>query len=86
MPFMHSESKFIHEIAVKLFSEPGLERSLSYELSHKSVIDRFGRFPERNFVLGRLNTPEEEIYLMNAVPPMDRVADLKTGPEEWRLH
>ena len=63
MPFMHSESKIIHDIAVKLFSEPGLEKNLSYELSHKSIIDRFGRFPERNEILGRISTPEEQIYL-----------------------
>lgn len=65
MPFMHSESKVIHEIAVKLFSEPGLEKSLSYELSHKNIIDQFGRYPERNQVLNRANTVEEEIYLMH---------------------
>ena len=69
MPFMHSESKSIHEIAVKLFSEPGLEKSLSYELSHKRVIDQFGRYPERNAILGRFSTPEEEIYLMNSSMP-----------------
>jgi uncharacterized protein (DUF924 family) len=64
MPFMHSESKFIHDIAVNLFSAPGLEKSLSYELSHKSIIDRFGRFPERNEILGRVSTPEELTYLL----------------------
>ena len=64
MPFMHSESKFIHDIAVNLFSGPGLEKSLSYELTHKSIIDRFGRFPERNEILGRVSTPEEQTYLL----------------------
>jgi uncharacterized protein (DUF924 family) len=83
MPFMHSESKFIHEIAVKLFSEPGLEKSLSYELTHKSIIERFGRFPERNKILGRINTPEEEIYLMNAKTPPSKE---KTISEGWTLH
>jgi uncharacterized protein (DUF924 family) len=82
MPFMHSESKLIHEIAVKLFSEPGLEKSLSHELAHKSIIDRFGRFPERNMLLGRVNTPEEEIYLMNAVKPSLN----NSANESWRLH
>lgn len=67
MPFMHSESKAIHEIAVKLFSEPGLEDSLNYELEHKKTIDRFGRYPERNKILGRLSTSEEEIYLLKKV-------------------
>ena len=65
MPFMHSESRDIHEIAVTLFSEPGLENFLTYELNNKKIIDQFGRFPERNSILGRINTPEEELYLNN---------------------
>ncbi len=68
MPFMHSESKVIHEEAMKLFSEPGLENNLKYERDHKAIIERFGRFPERNKILGRTNTPEEEEYLMEKVP------------------
>lgn len=64
MPFMHSESKVIHETALKLFSEPGLESSLPYEIDHKKIIDRFGRYPERNAILGRTNTPEENEYLL----------------------
>lgn len=59
MPFMHSESKSIHEVAVKLFSVPGLESNLDYELKHKEIIDRFGRYPHRNGILGRESTPEE---------------------------
>lgn len=65
MPFMHSESKLIHEIALKLFSEPGMEKSLQYEIEHKNTIDKFGRYPERNDIIGRLSTPEEKIYLMS---------------------
>jgi len=64
MPFMHSESKVIHETALKLFSEPGLESSLPYEIEHKKIIDQFGRYPERNAILGRTNTPEENDYLL----------------------
>ncbi|MDO9184359.1 MAG: DUF924 family protein [Bacteriovorax sp.] len=80
MPFMHSESKHIHEIAVKLFSEPGLEKSLSYELTKKSIINKFGRFPERNNVLGRINTSEEEAYLVNHILPVE------DAQKEWFLH
>jgi uncharacterized protein (DUF924 family) len=68
MPFMHSESKVIHEEAMKLFSEPGLENNLKYERDHKAIIERFGRYPERNKILGRTNTPEEEKYLMENIP------------------
>lgn len=84
MPFMHSESKSIHEIAVELFSEPGLENSLSFELAHKSIIDRFGRFPERNYVLGRINTPEEEIYLMDSIQSRARHNLHNAFKEEWK--
>nr|BDT27622.1 DUF924 domain-containing protein [Bacteriovorax sp. HI3] len=68
MPFMHSESKLIHQTAMMLFAEPGLEANFDYELKHKEVIDRFGRYPERNKALGRVNTPEEEAYLMDNAP------------------
>ncbi len=63
MPFMHSESSLIHRRAVQLFSEPGLEYSLNFELRHKAIIDRFGRYPHRNQVLGRPSTPEEQRFL-----------------------
>jgi uncharacterized protein (DUF924 family) len=60
---MHSESPQIHNIAVELFSEPGLERSLRSELAHKAIIDRFGRYPHRNAMLGRTSTQEELEFL-----------------------
>jgi uncharacterized protein (DUF924 family) len=63
MPFMHSESQYIHELAVKLFSEPGLEQNLRSELQHKAIIDRFGRYPHRNKILGRSSNPEEIEFL-----------------------
>ena len=63
MPYMHSESKAIHEIAVTLFCEKGLENNLNFEMKHKAIIDRFGRYPHRNKVLGRISTPEEIEFL-----------------------
>lgn len=63
MPFMHSESSLIHERAVALFSEPGLEYNLDFELRHKAIIERFGRYPHRNRVLGRKSTPAELEFL-----------------------
>jgi uncharacterized protein (DUF924 family) len=56
MPFMHSESRLIHEQAMVLFRDlPNLE----FEILHKAIIDRFGRYPHRNAALGRASTPEE---------------------------
>lgn len=63
MPFMHSESSQIHEIAVELFRENGTQDNLDFELSHKKIIDRFGRYPHRNKVLGRQSTAEEVEFL-----------------------
>ncbi len=63
MPFMHSESSVIHAEAVKIFSESGLEGTLDYELKHKKIIDRFGRYPHRNKILGRISSAEELEFL-----------------------
>jgi uncharacterized protein (DUF924 family) len=63
MPYMHSESLLIHDLAVKLFSQPGLESNLEWEVKHKAVIERFGRYPHRNEILGRKSTPEELEFL-----------------------
>jgi len=64
MPFMHSESLVIHEEGLKLFSEVGLEWHLAYEEEHRRVIQRFGRYPHRNAILGRASTAEEDLYLV----------------------
>jgi uncharacterized protein (DUF924 family) len=64
MPYMHSESLLIHEEAVRIFSQPGLEDSLSFELKHKVIIERFHRYPHRNKILNRTSTPEEISFLM----------------------
>ncbi|AQP54036.1 hypothetical protein CBF34_06660 [Vagococcus penaei] len=63
MPYMHSESPIIHQEAVKLFASPGLESYLDFEIQHKTIIDRFGRYPHRNVILGRLSTVEELAFL-----------------------
>jgi uncharacterized protein (DUF924 family) len=64
MPLMHSEADADHELAVRLYSsDPGLANNLAFELKHKAIIDRFGRYPHRNRVLGRTSTPEEEAFL-----------------------
>lgn len=63
MPYMHSESLAIHEQAVSHFSQPGLEGTLAFEIKHKEIIQRFGRFPHRNAVLGRTSTAEEQVFL-----------------------
>lgn len=64
MPLMHSESRADHEEAVRLYSShPELSYNLDFELKHKAIIDRFGRYPHRNAALGRTSTPEEKNFL-----------------------
>lgn len=63
MPYMHSESVKIHEQAVKLFEDLGIESVLKFEIAHKVIIDRFGRYPHRNQILSRTSTPEEIEFL-----------------------
>ncbi len=63
LPFMHSESIAIHQIAEKLYSQPGLEANLEWEIKHKNIIEGFGRYPHRNAILGRESTEEEIEFL-----------------------
>lgn len=63
MPYMHSESKTVHEEALRLFNQLGLEDNYQFEIRHKEIIDRFGRYPHRNEILGRESTPEEIEFL-----------------------
>jgi uncharacterized protein (DUF924 family) len=63
MPYMHSESPAIHTVALELFSHPEMENNLDFERRHKAIIDRFGRYPHRNTILGRASTPEEIEFL-----------------------
>jgi uncharacterized protein (DUF924 family) len=61
MPYMHSESSTVHEAAVELFRP--FPQTYDYELKHKAIIDRFGRYPHRNAILGRESTVEEAEFL-----------------------
>ena len=63
MPFMHSESRRIQEESVRHFEAIGLDGSVRFARAHKAIIDRFGRYPHRNAVLGRESTEEEAEFL-----------------------
>jgi uncharacterized protein (DUF924 family) len=63
MPYMHSESALVHEQAVLLFTQLGIQDNLNFEQRHKAIIDRFGRYPHRNALLGRTSTPQELAFL-----------------------
>ena len=63
LPFMHSESKLIHQSAEALYRALGQDNNLQFELRHKAIVDRFGRYPHRNAVLGRASSVEEIEFL-----------------------
>ena len=63
MPYMHSESALIHEQAMRLFDQAELADNLEFERRHKAIIDRFGRYPHRNTILGRESSDEELAFL-----------------------
>lgn len=63
MPFMHSESAVIHAEALAIFEKLGDATTLEFERQHKAIIDRFGRYPHRNAILGRQSTASEEAFL-----------------------
>ncbi len=67
MPFMHSESVEDQRRSVELFGrlaeKPGAPDLTSYAVGHMEIVERFGRFPHRNVILGRETTPEEAEFL-----------------------
>lgn len=63
LPYMHSESRQIHVVAESLYKEFAPSGNYDFEVRHKAIIDRFGRYPHRNEVLGRTSTPEELEFL-----------------------
>lgn len=63
LPFMHSESALIHEQAERLYRDKAPQENYRFELQHKAIIDRFGRYPHRNEILGRESSAEELEFL-----------------------
>ena len=59
MPFQHSEVLDDQQRSVALFTALGDEYQLDFARKHHDVIERFGRFPHRNAVLGRRPRPAE---------------------------
>jgi uncharacterized protein (DUF924 family) len=73
MPLQHSEARDVQEESVAAYKRllleapEGLkstfESTLNFAERHRAVIDKFGRYPHRNRILGRLSTPEEVAYM-----------------------
>ena len=73
LPFEHSEEPAVQDRSIALFTALAAEadsahreaaaEQLKYAQRHAEIIRRFGRYPHRNAVLGRVSTPEEEAFL-----------------------
>ena len=63
MPLMHSESLAMQKLSVEWFNKPGLEANRDFAIAHHDIIERFGRFPHRNAILGRNSSQEELEFL-----------------------
>jgi uncharacterized protein (DUF924 family) len=78
MPLQHAESAKVQAKSVELFNKLAESVSPTFQETfltvaqfaelHKDIIDQFGRFPHRNELLGRENTPEEDEYLAGDSP------------------
>jgi uncharacterized protein (DUF924 family) len=63
LPYMHSESLKIHDIAVELYTNNGIQSNLEFEIKHRDIIVKYGRYPHRNSILDRVSTAEELEFL-----------------------
>ena len=67
LPYEHSEDAAMQARSVELFEtlrgHPYLDEAIDYAHRHQEVIERFGRFPHRNAILGRPSSAEELAYL-----------------------
>ena len=67
LPFEHSENLADQQTSVKLFEtlqgDRNTQDTIDYAYRHLKIIERFGRFPHRNKILGRKSTLEEEDFL-----------------------
>ena len=78
MPLQHAESSKVQAKSVALYNRLAESVSPTYRQTfetvaqfaelHKDIIDQFGRFPHRNKLLGRKNTPDEDRYLAGDAP------------------
>ena len=63
MPYMHSESVTIHEVALELYNGNDIQSNVDFEIKHRNIILEFGRYPHRNSILDRASTVEEIAFL-----------------------
>jgi uncharacterized protein (DUF924 family) len=63
MPMMHSEDREMQKRSMAAYEALGEKSNYDFAALHAEIIERFGRFPHRNWILGRKSTPEEVAFL-----------------------
>lgn len=63
MPYQHAEDLAVQERSLELYAALGNASVLDFARRHRDIIARFGRFPHRNAILGRVSTAEEAVFL-----------------------
>jgi uncharacterized protein (DUF924 family) len=66
MPYMHSEHIADQDRSVDLYAKAGLDDNLHWAKHHRAIVQRFGRFPHRNAILGRDSSEEERQWLASS--------------------
>ena len=85
MPLQHAESRKVQKKSVEIYNKLAEAVSATYKETfetcaqfaelHADIVEQFGRFPHRNKILGRENTPEEAEYLAGDVPTFGQGED-----------
>ena len=85
MPLQHAESRKVQKKSVDIFNKLAAAVSPTYRETfetvaqfaelHADIVEQFGRFPHRNKIMGRENTPEEAQYLAGDVPTFGQGED-----------
>lgn len=74
MPLMHAESVALQRMCVRVFERlheetagtpihSGIGNNVEFAIKHRDIVERFGRFPHRNTILGRESSAEERAFL-----------------------
>ena len=84
LPFQHAEDRQLQARAVALTASLGNPALLKWAEAHRAIVDRFGRFPHRNGVLGRNSTPEETEFLKEPDSSPARTSGSPPRDEEIR--
>ncbi len=72
LPFMHAEDIDMQKLCIELIKAKDNEMSLKFAQEHHDIIAEFKRFPHRNDILKRHNTPEEEVFMSDDNPRRNR--------------